>query len=93
MAFLEGLMGIATFSAIAKTTGGVIQMNGAPNAMIFAPTATTAFGAENVMIGKRRMIGGCAFVPVRTKQEVLQETGTEAMQLRMTETMQMREIT
>ena len=91
MAFPEGPMEIATFSAIATTTGGVIRMIGALNGMIFAPTTTIAFGAGIVTIGKRRMIGGRAFVPMKTKQEVLQETLTEAMQT--TEVMQMRETT
>ena len=91
MAFPEGPMEIATFSAIATTTGGVIRMIGALNGMIFAPTATIAFGAESVTIGKRRMIGGRAFVPMKTKRVVLQETVTEAMQT--TEVMQMRETT
>jgi len=91
MAFPEDPMEIATFSAIATTTGGVIRMTGARNGMIFAPTATIAFGAGIVTIGKRRMIGGRAFVPMKTKQEVLQETLTEAMQT--TEVMRMRETT
>ena len=91
MAFPEGPMEIATFSAIATTTGGVIRMIGALNGMIFAPTATIAFGAGIVTIGKRRMIGGHAFVPMKTKQEVLQETLTEAIQTR--KVMQMRETT
>ena len=91
MAFPEGPMEIVTFSAIATTTGGVIRMTGARNGMIFAPTATIAFGAGIVTIGKRRMIGGRAFVPMKTKQEVLQKTLTEAMQT--TEVMQMRETT
>jgi len=81
-------MEIATFSAIATTIGEVIRMIGALNGMIFA-TATIAFGAGSVTIGKRQMIGGRAFVPMKTKQEVLQETLTEAMQ--MPEAMQMRE--
>ena len=85
MAFPEGPMEIATFSAIATTTGGVIRMIGALNGMIFAPTATIAFGAGIVTIGKRQMIGGRAFVPMKKKQEALQETVTETMQL--TETM------
>jgi len=59
-------MEIATFSAIATTTGGVIRMIGALNGMIFA-TATIAFGAGSVTIGKRQMIGGRAFVPMKTK--------------------------
>ena len=84
MAFPEGPMEIATFSAIATTTGEVIRMIGALNGMIFA-TATIAFGAGIVTIGKRRMIGGRAFVPMKKKQEALQETVTETMQL--TETM------
>ena len=88
MAFPEGPMEIAIFNAIATTTGGVIRMTGARNGMIFA-TATIAFGAGSVTIGKRRMIGGRAFVPMKTKQEVRQETLTEAMQL--TQAMQMRE--
>jgi len=91
MAFPEDPMEIATFSAIATTTGGVIRMTGARNGMIFAPTATIAFGAGIVTIGKRQMIGGRAFVPMKTKQEVLQKTLTEAMQT--TEVMQMRETT
>jgi len=91
MAFPEDPMEIATFSAIATTTGGVIRMTGARNGMIFAPTATIAFGAGIVTIGKRRMIGGRAFVQMKMKQEVLQETLTEAMQ--MTEAMPMRETT
>jgi hypothetical protein len=86
MAFPEGPMAIATFSAIATTTGEVIRMIGALNGMIFA-TATIACGAGSVTIGKRRMIGERAFVPMKPKQEVLQETVTEAM--RMTEAMQM----
>ena len=90
MAFPEGPMEIATFSAIATTTGEVIRMIGALNGMIFA-TATIAFGAGIVTIGKRRMIGGRAFVQMKMKQEVLQETLTEAMQ--MIEAMQMRETT
>ena len=77
-AFPEGPMEIATFSGIATTTG-VIRMIGALNGMIFATTATIAFGAGIVTIGKRRMIGGRAFVPMKTKQEVLQETVTETM--------------
>ena len=96
MAFPEGPMEIATFSAIATTTGGVIRMTGARNEMIFA-TATIAFGAGSVTIGKRRMIGGHAFVPMKTRQEVLQETVTEAMQMteamQVTKTMQVRETT
>ena len=91
MAFPEDPMEIATFSAIATTTGGVIRMTGARNGMIFAPTATIAFGAGIVTIGKRQMIGGRAFVPMKTKQEVLQKTLTEAMQT--TEVMRMRETT
>ena len=83
-------MEIATFSAIATTTG-VIRMIGALNGMILVTTATIVFGAGIVTIGKRRMIGGRAFVPMKTKQEVLQETLTEAMQ--MIEAMQMRETT
>jgi hypothetical protein len=71
-------MEIATFSAIATTTG-VIRMIGALNGMIFAPTTTKAFGAGSVTIGKRRMIGGRAFVPMKPKQEVLQETVTEVI--------------
>ena len=90
MAFPEGPMEIVTFSAIATTTGEVIRMIGALNGMIFA-TATIAFGAGSVTIGKRRMIGGRAFVPMKTKQGVLQETVTETMQ--MTEAMQMSETT
>ena len=78
-------MEIATFSAIATTTGGVIRMIGALNGMIFAPTATIAFGAGIVMIGKRRMIGGRAFVQVKKKQEAHQEMVTETMSV--TETM------
>ena len=96
MAFPEGPMEIATFSAIATTTG-VIRMIGALNGMIFAPTTTIAFGAGIVTIGKRRMIGGRAFVQMKMKQEVLQETLTEAMQMieaiQMIEAMQMRETT
>ena len=88
MGFPEGPTEIATFSATATTTGGVIRMLGALNGMIFA-TATIAFGAGSVTIGKRRMIGGRAFVPMKTKQEVRQETLTEAMQ--MTQAIQMRE--
>jgi len=42
-------------------------MIGALNGMIFAPTATIAFGAGIVTIGKRQMIGGRAFVPMKTK--------------------------
>ena len=90
MAFPEGPMEIATFSAIATTTGGVIRMIGALNGMIFA-TTTKAFGAGSATIGKRQMIGGRAFVPMKTKQEVHQETLTEAIQT--TEVMQMRETT
>ena len=78
MAFPEGPMEIATFSAIATTTGGVTRMIGARKGMIFA-TATIAFGAGSVTIGKRRMIGGRAFVPMKKKQEALQETVTETM--------------
>ena len=77
MAFPEGPMEIATFSAIATTTG-VIRMIGALNGMIFA-TATIAFGAGSVTIGKNRMIGERAFVPMKPKQEVLQETVTEVI--------------
>jgi hypothetical protein len=78
MAFPEGPMEIATFSAIATTTGEVIRMIGALNGMIFA-TATIAFGGGSVTIGKRRMIGGRAFVPMKKKQKALQETVTETM--------------
>ena len=71
-------MEIATFSAIATTTGGVIRMIGALNGMIFA-TATIAFGAGSVTIGKRQMIGGRAFVPMKKKQEALPERATETI--------------
>ena len=77
-------MEIVTFSAIATTTGEVIRMIGALNGMIFA-TATIAFGAGSVTIGKRRMIGGRAFVQVKKKQEAHQEMVTETMSV--TETM------
>ena len=62
-------MEIATFSAIATTTGEVIRMIGALNGMIFA-TTTKAFGAGSATIGKRQMIGEPAFVPVKTRQEL-----------------------
>ena len=92
MAFPEDPMEIATFRAIATTTGEVIRMIGALNGMIFATTATIAFGAEIVTIGKRwTTIGERAFVPMKPKHEVLQETLTEVM--RMTEAMQMSETT
>ena len=80
-------MEIATFSAIATTTG-VIRMIGALNGMIFA-TTTKAFGAGSATIGKRQMIGEPAFVPVKTsepafvlakmRQELFHETATETM--------------
>ena len=78
MAFPEGPMEIATFSAIATTTGGVIRMIGALNGMIFA-TTTKAFGAGSATIGKRQMIGEPAFVPVKTRQDLLQEMATETI--------------
>ena len=78
MAFPEGPMEIATFSAIATTTGGVIRMIGALNGMIFA-TTTKAFGAGSATIGKRQMIGEPAFVPVKTRQELVQEMATETI--------------
>jgi len=62
-------MEIATFSGISTTTG-VIRMIGALNGMIFA-TTTKAFGAGSATIGKRQMIGEPAFVPVKTRQELL----------------------
>ena len=71
-------MEIVTFSAIATTTGEVIRMIGALNGMIFA-TTTKAFGAGSATIGKRQMIGEPAFVPVKTKQELLQEMATETI--------------
>ena len=72
-------MEIATFSAIATTTGEVIRMIGALNGMILVPTTTTVSGAGSVTIGKRRMIGGRAFAPMKTKQEALPKTVTETM--------------
>jgi len=71
-------MEIVTFSAIATTTGEVIRMIGALNGMIFA-TTTKAFGAGSATIGKRQMIGEPAFVPVKTRQELLQEMAKETI--------------
>jgi len=78
MAFPEDPMEIATFSAIVTTTGMTRMMIGARNGMIFA-TATIAFGDGSETIGRRRMIGGRAFVPMKKKKDVLRETVTETM--------------
>ena len=67
-----------TISGIA-TTIGVIRMIGALNGMIIVATTTIAFGAGSATIGKRQMIGEPAFVPVKTRQELLQEMATETI--------------
>jgi len=67
-----------TISGIATTNGVIRRMIGALNGMIFA-TTTKAFGAGSATIGKRQMIGEPAFVPVKTKQELLQEMATETI--------------
>jgi hypothetical protein len=67
-----------TISGIATTNGVIRRMIGALNGMIFA-TTTKAFGAGSATIGKRQMIGEPAFVPAKTRQELLQEMATEAI--------------
>ena len=59
-------MEIATFSGIATTTGDDSN-DWRSQRNDFRTTATIAFGAGIVTIGKRRMIGGRAFVPMKTE--------------------------
>jgi len=72
------IIGLSTHSLDQFREGMKTSANYLALGPIFA-TTTKAFGAGSATIGKRQMIGEPAFVPVKTRQELLQEMATETI--------------